>query len=343
MICNILIYSAHDVTPIAKPTQLVFRRFYFIARLEKTISLLRDIMQTARQKSIIRIADCSEMPHFSHMLVETARYRMQQSKSLKPIFVVWDDFSAYKSLEAELVIGKEDLFVKEFSQQLFFITKNILSTTHPDTYKSIHYNYTDIIHKSPESILDSLDYLIELIATQNNDCKAYKTTDPDIKMHATTDEINMRFYYIQRLSHAIAIIERDTHVIKSKRQVAYMKSAWSNIKQYRKLNDQDYIRDFCILVFNILRNKNSKPSSQDPEKESFLQTIDVEEILYGIYLITDELNTVMSAYNADKPESLKEWLMNNWKLPIKSFWSILYKLLYYHYSDKKAQDDIAIP
>lgn len=317
---------------------MVFRRYYFIARLEKTITLLREIMSTASQESITRIVNCSEMPHFSHKLIATARYRMQQSRSLQPIFVVWDDFSSYKALEAELVIGKDDLFVKEFTQQLFFITKNILATTKPSTYKNMFYTYEEIMRGSPEYIIDSIDYVVELI---ESDDQQVKRANSDIRMHATTDEINTRFYHIQRLMIGFELAEQcekaQSSEYRAQKELSQLRREWSQVKQYRRLNDSNYIHGFCILLFTIL--KRHVTPEHHPQAFALIESIDVEEVLHGIDLITDELSTLMNNYEKDKKQSLREWLLLNWSKPVKSLFSILYAIIQYHYLEKNSYQD----
>lgn len=325
-----------EVISIERGTHLTFRRYYFIARLEKTITLLREIMSTASTESITRIVNCSEMPFFSHQLIATARYRMHQSRSLKPIFVVWDDFSSYKALEAELVIGKDDLFVKEFTQQLFFITKNILAATNPLAYKNMFYTYDEIMQGSPEYIIDSIDYVVELIETNNQKTPA-RQTNTDIKMHATTDEINTRFYHIQRLITTIDLIEQCEASTESDRQRApremrEMRREWTQIKQYRRLNDNNYIHGFCILLFSILK-KHVSPEHH-PQAFALIESVDIEEVLHGIDLIADELGNFVSNYEKNKKLSFREWLSLNWSQPIKSIFSILYGIFQYHYLEK---------
>jgi len=324
-----------DIIPIDRGTHLVFRRYYFIARLEKTITLLREIMSTASQESITRIVNCSEMPHFSHTLIATASYRMQQSRSLQPIFVVWNDFSSYKALEAELVIGKDDLFVKEFTQQLFFITKNILATTKPLAYKNMFYTYEEIMRGSPEYIIDSIDYVVELI---ESDDQPVRRANSDIRMHATTDEINTRFYHIQRLIVAVQQAEQCEKVrssgYRAQKELSTLRREWSQVKQYRRLNDNNYIHGFCILLFTIL--KRHVTPEHHPQAFALIESLDVEEVLHGIDLITDEISTLMNNYEKDKKKSFLEWLSLNWSKPVTSFFSIFYAILHYHYLEKSS-------
>lgn len=321
---------------VNQSTHLIFRRYYFIARLEKTISLLKEIVQNASTSTMHRISYCKDMPQFSHKSLIQSAYRMRKSKSLKPILVVWDDFSAYKSLEAEIVIGKDDLFVKEFSQQLFFVAKNILSVTKPNTYRTIH--HTDITHASTEHILDSLDYLVDLAHMQDGiDAKniGYKIHQ-DIKIHASTDEINLRFYQLQRLAPIIDLINQHNQVNAGtyKSPGESIESGWAQMTQYRRIGDQDYVRNFCILLFKVMKGiAQNKPV--ETEDLSFLSQLNIEEILYGMDVIADELYNLQEAYDGQDSLTFTEWVQKNWWLPFEAAGTAILKILNFHYSGEK--------
>ena len=329
---------------IERPTHLVFRRYYFIARLEKTIKLIKEIVSNAPRDEIRKIANCSEMPIFSHKLVLQAAYRIQQAKSLKPIFVVWDDFSAYKSLEAEVVIGKDDLFIKEFGQQLFFIAKNILSITKPIVYKTIPYDLNAIVSDSPEEILNALDYLIELIQSDSPKAlSSHKKMHHDIKIHASSDEINVRFYHLKRLLpiveliHTIDQIKSPVHksVYRTKNnEIQHINATWNQIRQYRRIGDKDYIQNFCILLFNVLKSIHQHDPSEATH-DGFFGDVEIEDILYSLDVIADELNAVVQEYNQQEKASFREWITTYWWIPLSTLSSIALKILHHHYTTQK--------
>jgi len=329
---------------IERTTHLIFRRYYFIARLEKTIKLIREVVSNAPRNDIKKITNCSEMPHFSHTLILQAAYRIKQANSLKPILVVWDDFSSYKSLEDEIIIGKDDLFIKEFGQQLFFIAKNILSINKPTAYKVVFNELNTIEINSAEEILDALDYLVELIQLNYSMfIRSDKIIHQDIKIHATADEINTRFYHIERLSPIIDIIHsigqikspryRSIYHIK-KSTIQHINTTWSQIKQYQKVGDKNYMKTFCIFLLNALKSiyqHNLAESTQD----SFFENIEIEDILYSLDVIADELDGMMQEYHKQENPSFKEWIATYWWIPLGTLSSIAFKILYHHYIHQK--------
>jgi len=322
--------GAVNSSTIDRSTHLVFRRYYFISRLEKTISLLQEIIHNTHKSAAHRMLNCSEMPSFTHRLVAESAYRIQQSKSLKPILVVWDDFSSYKSLEAEIVIGKDDLFVKEFSQQLFIIAKNILREVKPVIYKKMPPCSHELADGSPEYVIDSLDYVIDLIQQEDPFLPMPHTkTNADIKMHASADEINLRFYLIYRLSPALNIVN-NMHQIhelshKSKSDIAQIQSTWTQVKQYRKIGDLEYMRNFCMLLFKVL--KGAMQNSYSQSNTSPMEQIGIEDILYSIDIISDELHAVSEEYNQEKDMSFREWITKKWWIPIGTACTISLKII----------------
>ena len=118
-----------DSSTISEHTFLVYRRYYFVARLKKTINLLAHMyqevsnMQALLAGRTIDIADIlpdEQLYQFKHQLIRSSIKQMRQTRNLKPLFMVWDSFAAYKSLY-------DELFVEEFSKEIFIITRNTIA------------------------------------------------------------------------------------------------------------------------------------------------------------------------------------------------------------------------
>lgn len=343
-----------EISSINKLTHLTFRRYYFIARLERTIKLLATLNAMSNELIMKKIVDVQFNKPFTHKLIHQAAIRIQQSKSIKPIFAVWDEFSSYKSLESELIIGKNDLFVKEFSQQLFFIVKNFITVTRG--YSIIdHYKEEEIDSLSHEQMLDLLDNTMDIVENRTNNTIIKRL--PDIKIHATADEINTRYYYLKRLEHTILLLEhidnlnpnffqnnikrfkplnvydyRNDAIQHTIQEMLVLEShnplfkSWQDFRQYRKISDQTFAKELCILIFNVLKTYNH--NAQSPSL-SLLENTEIEDILYAIDIISDEIKTTIEKYNQEEI-SLSQWIKKYWWVPLGTLGTISLKLAYYY-------------
>ena len=350
--------------PIHRTTHLVFRRYYFIARLEKTIKLLEKINGIANKQELRMITNIQPSIPFLHDTIHMATRRMRTINSLRPIFSVWEDFSSYKSLESEIVIDQDGLFVKEFTQQLFFITKNILTTLYHEQNILKKYNALDIQMLTPEQIVDILDNAVDSIEKPYSSVQKDKQVN-DIKVHATSDEINLRFYHICRLESAIQMLEQIkkeepelfNRAIKKSKQIKTdlqpshiddpnaqvqdhdeihtsddILEEWQNFRQYRRIGEHSSAKDFFVLAFTVFKEiHQAKNLNQSFTLDEVISKTDPEDILYAIDVISDEIQAAVHVYQKDG-DTFCAWIQKKWWIPLVVLSTIGLKITHHFFT-----------
>jgi hypothetical protein len=208
-------------------TNFVYRRFYFINRLEKIMNSFSRINKTItktittktspgprdRHLNIDRIFNLDIAESFSHPMIKNSLNTIKTKRSLRPLFTVWDSFKSYKLIEDQLLI-------EEFTKEIFVISRNlILSSLDADDTQEQGTNFTrdhdihPMLSLCSCCLLDMIDiYLDQFLQIQTAHKHTGNIDDPqkninsvhDLKPFIHMDDIVERFYHLQRLQRPMA-------------------------------------------------------------------------------------------------------------------------------------------
>ncbi len=271
--------------------------------------------------------------------------------------MIWDDFVAYKSLE-------DDIFIEDFSKEIFVVTRTVLSSL---DYHGINNDQTalqQLATPKTEQLLDAIDAITEelqkivphphSIAIHHH--KQHIPAPPlDLKSEASTDEIALRFYYIQRLTKAMEMIgfirsAKPYHAMqckttwKSVRVESLLRAMqesgthhaamnmWGEVQEYKFIDNLAFVKEFVTVIFIALRHLYSGNGLTESLNhiELNIENIEVEDILHAIDIITDQVSS-NSQYNEYTPNNFQEWLNHYWWIPPLTIATIIVRIIYSHY------------
>ncbi len=350
--------------PIQEQTFLVYRRYYFIARLHKTITLLAKMYQdvNAMQKlfdgrsiDMDALLPEGDTQQFRHIMIRRSIERMRNTRSLKPLFMVWDSFSTYKSL-------KDDLLVEDFSKEIFIITRNSIRSLRNKGISACL--EAELCDEAPQvhvlELLDSIDVLSDhldnVFGSQGADQAPAKRLAEvhDLKLGVHTDEVAFRFYCIQRLSRGADIINAlPTNEIESLYQSVQMrfksestigyadmlafKKVWQDCVQYKYIEDTDFLRQ-CAFQLLVLLNEyvhTFVPQRASPYNDVIaihqqIETIPVEHILTAIDTLVTQVTMLMDSYQKSDM-TFMQWIKQHWWVPPLALSSIIWQCVKFYY------------
>ena len=346
-----------DFTAISRGTHLTFRRYYFISRLDRTMSLLFK-MQSSQQMSFTRALRKIDfdLSMFNDRRIIRSLKRIQETRNLKPLFMIWDDFTAYKSLE-------DDIFIEDFSKEIFVVVRTVLSTLdeHCDNTLCLEQLAQQSSVNPTEQLLDAIDEIThelqKVVPDNTHHYKQITHASPlDLKSEVSTDEIALRFYYIERLTSALETIKRigASHAyhtlphkaaLKSPRIYSMLRamqeagnpdavlSAWGEIKEYKFIDNLEFVKEFVSVVYLALRHLYTGANNPDilTHTHNNLEKLSIEHILHAIDIINDQLSHDTQIYNGYSTQSVQEWLQQYWWIPPFTLGSIAVRLIYYYY------------
>ena len=192
--------------PIQEQTYLVYRRYYFVARLDKTIRLLAKMYhEVSSMQGILaekHITFDEIVPEetyrlFTHKQIRKSVKEISHTRSLKPLFMVWDSFKSYKSL-------RDDLLVEDFSKEIFIITRNTIDSLHKHDVLSMPKVKSPLQLEDRFNVLADMTYVLDdLLLGCSNDASFRAKDMGDIHLAVHTDEVAYRFYCVRRLRAAL--------------------------------------------------------------------------------------------------------------------------------------------
>lgn len=356
-------YAADNesVLAINDQTFLVYRRYYFIARLDRTIKLLAKFSQDAkaplvplRSRHVIDdLMHTPEMQQFNHELVKNSIASMYQLRSLKPLFMVWDTFKSYKSL-------KDDLFVEDFSKEIFIITRTIAQHLHnEDSIKSLPMDL-DIVCRC-----DAISRLTEYIENYMHGVETYLslpergTNVSDLALNIHTDEVAFRYYALRRLDEAVQLMQNMSPEIQKKLQDAAIAAAnrsephkalrqrtlaqlWDDCKQYKFIDDASFIHAFAVRV-SLMLHASQQPEelevSAPARKVNYAQLMQIyqqinkmpiEEILNGIDFLVTNASAISNSYQ-QSGLSFTQWIKEYWWAPPMMIATVIFQCVKFYY------------
>lgn len=362
--CNVMVPASSslevgigaDNTTINRGTYLTFRRYYFISRLEKTMKLLLKIQSAQRHPLRALRSDSFDISLFHDKRIIRSLKRIEELRNLKPLFMIWDDFVAYKSLE-------DDIFIEDFSKEIFVVTRKVLSSlndyavTHPSLHEfaSVPPNKTELLLDAIDEITHALQQVVPPQRTQLHSQSAHQHAPPlDLKAEVTTDEIALRFYYIQRLQKAMELLSKVSHNqayhtidhhadLKSPGIIALLRAMqdsnsanpvmhqWDDVKEYKFIDNMRFVREFVSVVLITLRHVYTSPNGSLFDG-SHIERMTIDQILHAIDIITDQVSNSSQVYaNTNNGETIQEWLQQYWWVIPITVGSIAVRLAYYYY------------
>lgn len=216
-------YSLH--VPITRLTSMVKRRYYFVTRLSKTMKLLAKIKKLTLNIDSFFYKDVAKAGGvemlFSHERIRSSVYQIFKMKSLKPLFMVWDDFASYKSIEDELL-------VVDFTKEIFVITKNTFleklfeNKRNKVKFRVLADSLSRVFFLPPEFLIDLVCDMTSYLAGYYECCDEFldgiirrctefitpKGELADIKPHVVTEEVGTRYYYVKRLKESFTLLKK---------------------------------------------------------------------------------------------------------------------------------------
>lgn len=345
---------------ISEETFLVYRRYYFIERLDKTIQLLAKMyhevnamQQMLAQKKIDigKVLPQSTQALFEHKQIKRSIDRIIQTRSLKPLFMVWDSFKSYKSLS-------DDLLVEDFSKEIFIITRNTVDylyanePTHKQKILLPSINKPYVLSERIDAIDTMTDYILDYmkkISLVKADHQGKTQDVDDIHLSIHTDEVAFRFYCLHRLEKAMACAlnlptreQDDLKKLDLFRSLRFkdrksLAQIWQDVKQYKYIENEEYIKDFVIYVYLILQNEQSHRLRNHQLSHSNVlaihqqvQNLPIEEILNAIDTIVTQIGAVVDNYQ-QSGLTLGQWIKKYWWAPPIVLSTVIIKCVLFYY------------
>ncbi len=350
--------------PIDEQTFLVYRRYYFIERLDKTIQLLAKMyqevnhMQAMLTEQAVNFKDLlpqHECEHLGHKLIKRSIAYIQQTRSLKPLFLVWDSFKSYKFLH-------DDLFVDDFSKEIFIITRNTinhLQRCQPNgRLKHSCMQHALIAYKLGD-LLDDIDVMRQYLCGCTRKTSSREQTDrsldvSDLHLSVNTDEVAFRFYCTKRIEKAVSFLlalpSQELHIPNKVdclfRHGALLKEVhvhksfaklWEDVEQYRYIDNDQFMRDFLSYMLALLLHKQqsiiaqrSLSSEEIATIHEQIENIPIEELLHTIDVVITNINQIHQHYQKSGL-TIVQWLKHYWWVPPIVFSSFLLKAIQHYY------------
>jgi hypothetical protein len=345
-----------DNATINRGTYLTFRRYYFISRLEKTMRLLLKIQSAHRQPFRNFRSDIFDVSMFHDKRIIRSLKRIEELRNLKPLFMIWEDFVAYKSLE-------DDVFIEDFSKEIFVVTRKVLSSL--NEYGNVdHLALHELPHTTPnktEQLLDAIDQIThalqQIVPPQTAQIRSqlplHHASPLDLKSEVATDEIALRFYYIQRLQKAIELLRKTPNdkpyhtidyqafsksggvatVLRAMQETSSpnpMMHQWDDMKEYKFIDNIKFVKEFASVVFIALRHVYTNPGGSLFD-ETHIENMSIDQILHAIDIITDQVSNSSQAYTTGESSTFQEWFDQYWWAIPLTIGTIAVRLAYYYY------------
>ncbi len=327
----------------------VYRRYYFVKRLHNTMLLFLDIEDRIKKngyknKQLDELFDFTEYNTFNDMRVQRSIDVMKQKRSLKPLFMIWDDFTGYKSI-------KDQIFVEEFTKEVFIISRNMLITL------AAHDEFVVVppvrMNASCEQLLNDIDTITEMLYAfhhQGTITRSY-TNDRVVDLHtfAHIDDVMMRYYVIKRLKDActqLGLHEYHVPILKQKYPMNWhhprivscihvteqsasfepLIELWDDVLQYKFVQDDLFMHEFAQLVLITYTDLLTYYNEQQPaphkdalsaalELYQLIDKLPLNEILDVIDIITHDLPPLLEKYEFDSDLTWQMWLRKYWWAP----------------------------
>lgn len=357
-------FSDH-MSKIDKETFLVYRRYYFIARLDYTIELLKKLYLKSDQRKIMLLGhqvdseeilpryECEKIKH------KTIRYSIaciHETDCIKPLFNVWDSFKGYKLL-------KDDLFIEDFSKEIFLIMRNTINYLQRCQLVE-GFKHSCMYYPINAYDLDKLLQGIDCMVTYLNNCshpqeeveviERFNTIADlkDLRFLVNTDDVAFRFYCLKRIKRVIDFLgtlspeelsvshKEDGEIQFKPYKNKSVIQLWDDLVQYKYIDDEQSMRYFLCSLYIILYQQTKKNNLLNDEAleveegymmiENHMDDMPIEELLDAIDGIMNNIVHIHQHYQ-HSGLSLIQWVKVYWWIPAALFSSVCFKLIKYYY------------
>jgi hypothetical protein len=354
----------------------VYRRYYFIHRLERIMGLFQEInrsMQLNPSNIAPLINGYSQRPlnpetifnfqnsfPFKHNKIKESIHNMEHEQNLKPLFSVWDEFITYKSVE-------DQLFVEEFTKEIFVISRNILTCTGINSCQLFELRST--IGLTADQLLDVIDMYVDQFLVHKPEYNSANLEIilpirmPDLHQSVHIDDVALRYYHIQRLGVVFWLLNQirtkaipiqfsyittpEGVLIDSKHQFTHeyivscikvmeqtnsiepLMGLMQGVQRYKYIDEERFRREFLMLLLVTLQHLELRNPEMrlSIKASSFTNDIPLEKILDALDLIAQELPALLEKYEFHADYTWKEWFKKYWWAPAVIAGSITFKIL----------------
>lgn len=352
-----------DLLPIQEQTFLVYRRYYFVARLDKTIQLLAKMyhevsvmqeMLTNKQIMFDEIVPEGAYQLFAHKQIRASVKEIAHTRSFKPLFMVWDSFKSYKSLH-------DDLLVEDFSKEIFIITRNTIDSLHKhNAFRAYHMKNPNTLGERLDALTDMTYILENIVLIGRSEEILFRNNDVgSVHLAVRTDEVAFRFYCIHRfrkaLDYLLSLPESNlaTNLVCASLQNRCMsfqdnksqkisphkglKHVWDDIVQYKHVENEEFVHHFAVYTLMLmycnvpeLHTFKSLSHADLIAMQHRIEQLPLEEILQAIDLIVKQVQTAVGHYHKSGL-TLTQWIKQYWWAPtaICATVAIKFFMLYY--------------
>lgn len=344
----------------------IYRRYYFIQRLERIMGLFQEINRSINNHSHPpfipeTIFNFQNSFTFKHNKIKESINNMQHEQNLKPLFSVWNDFITYKSIE-------DQLYIEEFTKEIFVISRNILACTGICEHQLPLLRTT--IGLPAHQLLDVIDMYIDQFLEQKPE---YNSTNlatilipirmPDLHQTVHIDDVVFRYYHIQRLGvifwllnqiraksipiHFSYTLDQEEIIINEKHHFSHeyivscikvmeqtnsiepLMGVMQGVQRYKFIDNEQFSREYLTLLLVTFEHLELKPQRiRAPlNQSSRYDDIPLERILDALDIIAQELPELLEKYEFNAPSTWKDWLKNHWWAPAIIVGSITFKIL----------------
>lgn len=332
-----------DRLPIKEQTFLVYRRYYFVARLDKTIQLLAKMYQEVsamqdlladKQITFDEIVPQETYRLFTHKQIRRSVKEIAHTRSLKPLFMVWDSFKSYKSLH-------DDLLVEDFSKEIFIITRNTIDSLHKHDTSYVRCAQSPLSLEAGLDALSDMTHLLESSLSGGSRCQTLRAGDiGDIHLAVHTDEVAFRFYCVRRLRNALDYLlslpeaDRAADRLPARKALAHV---WDDVSQYKHIDNERFVHGFAVYTLMLLHCQVSEQRMHKSLSQADLvamqhqiEQLPLEEILQAIDLIVKQVHNAVDHYHKSGL-TFGQWIKRYWWAPPLIFSTVAIKcfLLYY--------------
>lgn len=317
-------------------TNYVFRRFYFIRRLENAIEVL---FQYNKNRA-------SNFTPDNHHLYTGQRAR---GRSLRPLFMVWGDFISYKDL-------LDQVLVEDFTKEVFVVSSSYFDAYEVDN-PSLNYSAVEnfILRSSKETNQDDETSSLVLFEGESPLQEEVSldeiTRVADLAPFICVDEVVERFYHIQRTKQAFQALRKlesvglvripssyhreenflsyagqqyhDATVITTiqllctKGNILPLTSLWASLSRYKLVRNREVMQEFSVLLVTLLKLSAANlkgEEEQDLDQEYVLkdmtgglENMPLEEVLDILDILVDELPQFLEKYEFDSDLTWRTW------------------------------------
>lgn len=301
---------------------LVYKRFYLIKRLERTLDYMIEIKKNVKQENFDKekIFDLN-ISDYKNDYIKSCVKTIKINKNCKPLMMLWKDFLAYKFIE-------DKIFDQDFIKLIFNFTKNLMAQNKliPNFNSYCFNNYIEDL----DIIDNNLISLKKNIILDANNFKAINSSD-----EINTEEILTRFYYLKRLEKIFWLLNyfKNTNFpdnffntekkfnnlklnlclenLQKNKNISHLIEIISDVKHFKYIQDKNFIEEFSKLIFIVSQNI----SQSKKIKNLNLDEKDIENILNAIDIIAEELPELLEKYELDSELKWKQWFNKYWWAP----------------------------